>query len=92
MQPRPRPRLGEPQADGLNDALADGFTAPGLQPQLDELEAREGVLQRRMDEPFQPLPRLHPNLAALYRTKVAELHLALAGGWAPHLPDWFLLA
>ena len=62
---------------GLIDAIADGFRATGLQAQLDDLERRKADLERRLAEPHAPLPRLHPNLAELYRAKVADLHSAL---------------
>ena len=63
---------------GLIDAIADGFRAPGLQGQLDELEGRKAELEHRLAEPSRPLPRLHPNLAEIYRAKVTELHATLA--------------
>jgi hypothetical protein len=63
---------------GLVDAIADGLRAPGLQQKLDELEARKSTLERGMVDTRQPAPRLHPNLAEIYRQKVAELQFALA--------------
>ncbi len=62
---------------GLVDAIADGLRAPGLQQKLDELEARKSILERGMVDTRQPAPRLHPNLAEIYRQKVAELQFAL---------------
>ena len=62
---------------GLIDALADGFRAPGLQAQLDELEARKQQLEAALAIPASPAPALHPNLAEVYRERVARLHEAL---------------
>ena len=62
---------------GLYDAIADGLRTPGLKEQLLELEHRKGALEERLGTPVPPLPRLHPNLAEVYRTKVQNLHLAL---------------
>ena len=64
--------------DGLVDAIADGLRAAGLQQRLDDLESRKAVLQARIAGPAPPPVRLHPNLAQLYREKVANLHAALA--------------
>ena len=63
---------------GLIDAIADGFRAPGLQTQLDDLERRKADLERRLSEPHAPQPRLHPNLAEIYQARVTSLHDALA--------------
>src|SRR6266566_2195332 len=64
--------------DGLVDAIADGLRGPDLQRRLDELGTRKKELGARLDTPVPPPVRLHPNLAVLYRQKVAELHTALA--------------
>jgi site-specific DNA recombinase len=63
--------------DGLIDAIADGLRAPDLQRRLDELGVRKNELEARMAGPASPPVRLHPNLAQLYRQKVAELHTTL---------------
>ena len=64
---------------GLIDAIADGLRAPGLQRSLDELEATKVALEAEVTAmmPATP-PRLHPNLAEVYRDKVARLQEALA--------------
>jgi site-specific DNA recombinase len=59
----------ERKLKGLIDAIADGFRAPGLQAQLDELEARKAALTAKLAAPAPTVPRLHPNLAEIYRTK-----------------------
>ena len=64
--------------DGLIEAMAEGFRAPGLQAKLDTLESRRVVLGRELAEAAAPAPRLHPNLAELYARQVAALHEALA--------------
>jgi site-specific DNA recombinase len=54
--------------DGLIAAMADGFRAPRLQAQLDELEARLAILEVHLAVQQVPAPpRLHPNLAEVYR-------------------------
>ncbi len=64
--------------DGLIDAIADGLRSEGLQGKLDELEQRKAALAAEIEQAPPPAPRLHPNLAELYRRKVAELHQVLA--------------
>ena len=64
---------------GLIDAIADGFRAPGLQQQLDDLEARKAGLTRQLAQATPAVPRLHPNLGEIYRAKVAALAEALTG-------------
>jgi hypothetical protein len=49
----------------------------GLQ-RLDELETRKAELEARLAGSAPPPLRLHPNLAQLYRQRVADLHKALA--------------
>ena len=60
--------------DGLIATIADGFRAPRLQAQLEELEAKRSTLEAALSVPAPPAPpRLHPNLAETYRQRVAEL-------------------
>ncbi len=63
---------------GLIEAIADGLRAPGLQARLDELGERKASLEQVIAAAPAPAPRLHPNLAELYRQKVANLRAALA--------------
>ena len=63
---------------GVIEAIADGLRAPGLQSRLDELEQRKALLAAELDAAPPPAPRLHPNLAEVYRKKVADLQTALA--------------
>jgi site-specific DNA recombinase len=64
--------------DGLIEAIADGFRGTGLQAKLDELERRKAKLESEIDGLPAVAPRLHPNLAELYRKKVSNLQDALA--------------
>jgi hypothetical protein len=63
---------------GLIEAIAEGLRAPGLQAKLDELESRKAALEAELAAAPPPAPRLHPNLAEIYRRKVADLQAALA--------------
>jgi len=62
---------------GLIDALAEGIRVPGVQQKLDELEARRATLEAELKAPPPSPARLHPNLAEVYRQRVASLHEAL---------------
>jgi len=63
---------------GLIEAIAEGLRAPGLQAKLDELESRKAALEIELAAAPPPAPLLHPNLAEVYRRKVADLQAALA--------------
>jgi len=63
--------------DGLIDAIAEGLRGTGLQAKLDQLEQRKARLECEIDGAPAAAPRLHPNLAELYRKKVANLQEAL---------------
>ena len=63
--------------DGLYDAIADGLRTAGLKAKLEQLEYEKAALEAEIASSKTPAPRLHPNLAELYRRKVAELHDAL---------------
>ena len=67
--------------DSLIEAIADGLRAPGLQGKLDALGQRQEELRRAIaDAQANPAaPRLHPNLAAVYRAKIERLQEAMAG-------------
>ena len=64
--------------DGLIDAIADGLRTPGLKQKLETLEERKTALETQLAAVPPPAPRLHPNLAELYRRKVTELENALS--------------
>src|SRR5262245_9733864 len=64
----------ERRIDNLLDAFAAGaLKGPSVQTKLDAMEARKAEIEKELaglsDEPV----RLHPNLAAIYRQKVATL-------------------
>ena len=66
------------QLERLVDAVLDGGDARILNAKMRDLEARKLTLETRLGEAKAPQPRLHPNLAEVYRRKVADLHDALA--------------
>jgi hypothetical protein len=59
------------------DAIAEGMAARSLREELATLEARRAEIERGLAAAPDPKPLLHPNLAEIYRRKVADLHLAL---------------
>jgi site-specific DNA recombinase len=64
--------------DGLYNAIADGLRTKGLRTKLEQLEKQQSELQDKLTEVPPPQPRLHPNLAKLYRERVENLHAALS--------------
>ena len=64
--------------EGIYDAVADGLRTPGLLAKIEALEEQKPVLEARLDTPPPSPVRLHPNLAELYRQKVASLRESLA--------------
>ena len=65
------------QLNALVDAITGGMKGAALQLKLDQLESCKAELERKIAEAPAPTPRLHPNLAGLYRRKVENLHDAL---------------
>ena len=60
--------------DGLYDAVADGMRSEGILGRITELEERITQLQATQDKQKEPSPVLmHPNLAAAYQRKLAQL-------------------
>jgi len=66
------------QSERLIDAIADGAPPAMVNDRLRELDARRVKLEERIATAAKPAPRLHPNLAQLYRQKVADLTEVLA--------------
>jgi site-specific DNA recombinase len=64
--------------NGLIDAIAEGLRTVGLKEKLESLEARKAEIERELAAAPAVAPRLHPNLAEVYRKKVANLAAALA--------------
>ena len=73
----------ERQLANLVDAIAEGLRAPGLQARFDALETRRAALEALVATTPRAVPALHPNLAQLYRARVAALHQAISAGDAP---------
>ena len=65
------------QIDRLVDALANGTPPAAVNARLGELERRRLGLEQEVAAGVAPPPRLHPNLAEVYRRKVAGLAEAL---------------
>jgi site-specific DNA recombinase len=61
---------------GIIGAIERGIITPSTKQRLEELEAEKAHLQASPAEA--PMPALHPNLARLYRDKVARLEEELA--------------
>ena len=59
------------------EAVKAGFRSPAMAAELATLEARKRDLEAVLKQPPAPRPRIHPNLADVYRKKVADLHSAL---------------
>jgi site-specific DNA recombinase len=60
-------------------AIADGTDTPALRLQLKDMEARAADL-RRVPQGESNVVDLHPNIAEVYRTKLAELRAAMNQG------------
>jgi hypothetical protein len=65
------------QMERLVDAIADGTPTALVNERLAELEQHHQALDTKLAEAVAPAPRLHPNLAEVYRQKVATLVDAL---------------
>ena len=63
--------------DRLLEAVSEGLRHPGLQEKLDWLETRRKEIKSVLAANPSPAPRLHPDLAELYRRKVEELRDAI---------------
>ncbi|MFQ5763348.1 MAG: recombinase family protein [Rhodospirillales bacterium] len=59
------------------DAITDGVPARTLKDELLTLETRKEELERQLASQKDPEPLIHPNLAEVYRQKVASLQQAL---------------
>ncbi len=59
------------------DAIGEGVEARALKDELLALERRQDELTTLLATAEQPEPLIHPNLAEVYRRKVAALHVAL---------------
>lgn len=75
------------QTDTLVDALMNGTPPAVVNDKLKSLEARRIALEAELSTLSAPQPRLHPNLAEVYRRQVAELIDALAADDAADLRE-----
>jgi site-specific DNA recombinase len=66
------------QIERLVDPIADGTPPASVNDRLRALETRRVALEAEMATAAAPAPRLHPNLAEIYRQKVADLAEALS--------------
>ena len=67
----------ERELDKAVQAILDGFASPALKTLIEELEARKAEIETRLVDAPAPPPLLHPNMAELYRQKIATLHESL---------------
>ncbi|GBR23023.1 DNA resolvase [Kozakia baliensis NRIC 0488] len=58
-------------------AILDGFASSALKIRMEQLEARKAEIEERLADAPSPPPLLHPNMAELYRQKIATLHDSL---------------
>ncbi|WP_237213357.1 recombinase family protein [Falsiroseomonas oryziterrae] len=74
-----RAKLERVQAgiDRAVDAIVAGTASSSLKARLEELERRKAALEAELAGAEAPAPRLHPNLAEVYRERIAELSRAL---------------
>ena len=61
----------------LVEAIKAGVSPTSIRDEMGELEARRADLEARLGAAPKPAPRIHPNLAEVYRRKVADLANAL---------------
>ena len=70
----------EKRIANIIDAIADGVRGTSVQQRLDELEGKRADLQVALRNPPEQPPALHPNLAEVYRARVANLNATLGQG------------
>ena len=73
----------ERKLQNLVGAIADGLRHASVRQQLDQLEARCTELQAQIGAPAPARPVFPPNIAALYRQRVADLERAVADKKSP---------
>lgn len=67
----------EKQIRGIIQAIEDGMYQPSMKARMAELEQEKAELEARLAGAEEPPPLLHPNLAEVYRQKIAALHRSL---------------
>ena len=70
------PRIDR-ELDRLVDAICDGVPASKVRDRMIYLEARKTELEHLLANAHEPPPLLHPNMADVWRQRVAALHEAL---------------
>jgi site-specific DNA recombinase len=77
------------QLDRLVDALAEGAPVSSVRGRMEALEARRTVLEAEIAAAGSgpELPRLHGNLAEVYRAKVSRLREALGAEGGPEIVE-----
>ena len=73
----------ERKLGNIVNAIAEGLRNPTLQRQLDELEARQTILEAEIATAPGPRPLLPPDLAHTYRARLAELDQAVTDRKTP---------
>ena len=68
----------EKKIEGIVVAIQDGAYSPALKERLHKLEARKEELTRLLATVPREIPDIHPNVAGVYRLKVARLAKALS--------------
>ncbi len=63
--------------DRIIDAITEGLRTPDMKEKLEALAAQKAALESRTSNRRVPLPSMHPNLAEVYRAKVAGLQEAI---------------
>jgi hypothetical protein len=66
------------QLEHLVNGLAEGMPAAAVRGGMEKLEARRLELEAQLASTEVPAPRLHPNLAEVYRQRMAQLTEVLA--------------
>ena len=67
----------ERQIRGVIDAIKAGMFQPSMKAEMDGLEERKAELTELLANAEEPPPLLHPNMAEIYRSRLASLHEAL---------------
>ncbi|WP_271180007.1 zinc ribbon domain-containing protein, partial [Paracoccus kondratievae] len=61
------------QISQIIEAITDGMYHPSMKEKMTGLEARKAELTEKLANANEPPPLLHPNMAALYAQRIAEL-------------------
>ena len=67
----------ERELDKAIQAILDGVPGSRLKDRIGQLEGRKAEIETRLADAPSPPPLLHPNMAELYRQKIASLHESL---------------